>query len=133
MIVDADKAILGRLASRVSRDLLRGQEIVVINIEKSVVSGRPNMVVDRFLEKIHRGDAHKGPFYPKYPDRIFRRMIRSMVPYKKQRGKDALRKLKVYIGNPENLHGERLAKTSEYLRTKYISLHDLSKEIGAHG
>ncbi len=133
MIVDANKAVIGRLAGRVARELLRGQEVIVINIEKSVISGKPNFIVDKFLDKIHRGDPHKGPFYPKYPDKIFRRMVRGMIPYKKQRGREALKNLRVFIGNPENLEGERVAKTAHDLKTKYISLHDLSKEMGAHG
>lgn len=133
MIIDADKAVLGRLASKVAKELLKGQEIVVINIEKSVISGKRNNIVDNFLEKIHRGDPNKGPFYPKYPDKIFRRTVRSMLPYKIQRGREALRRLKVHIGNPENLKGEKVSKTSDELKVKYISLHDLSKEIGAHG
>jgi large subunit ribosomal protein L13 len=133
MIVDADKAILGRLASRVARELLRGQEIIVINIEKAIISGNEDNIADRYLAKIHRGDPHKGPFYPRYPDRIFRRMIRSMLPYKHQRGKEALKLLKIHIGNPENLQGEKIAKTADDLKSKYVSLHELSKRLGAHG
>ena len=133
MIVDGNKAILGRLASRVAKSLLNGEEIVVINIEKAIVSGKPDNVVGRFLAKINRGDPHKGPFYPKYPDRLFRRVVRGMIPYKKQRGKEALKRLKVFIGNPDNLQGEKIAKIVDELKTKYISLHDLSKKLGAHG
>ena len=133
MIVDAHNAVLGRLASKIARELLRGQEIVVINIEKSVVSGKPDVIVDRFLEKLHRGSAHKGPFYPKYPDRMFIRIVRGMIPYKHQRGKEALKRLKVFIGNPENLQGEKVTKTSDNLKAKYLSLHQLTKELGAHG
>jgi len=133
MIVDADKAILGRLASRVAKELLKGQDIVVINIEKAILSGKPSVIFDRFLEKIHRGGPHKGPFYPKYPDMIFRRVVRGMLPYKKQRGKEAFKRLRVHMGNPENLQGEKIAKTSEELKAKYITLHELSKKLGIHG
>jgi len=133
MIVDANNAVLGRLASRVARELLRGQEVVVVNVEKAIISGKESDISERFLAKIHRGDPHKGPFYPKYPDRIFRRMIRSMLPYKSQRGRIALKLLKIHIGNPENLQGEKISKTAHDLKSKHISLHELSKRLGAHG
>jgi large subunit ribosomal protein L13 len=131
MIVDADGAILGRLASKVSKELLKGENIIVINSEKIVVSGNPKAVFKRFHEKRRRGDPHKGPFYPKYPDRIFIRVVRGMLPYKKEKGKKAFRKLKVCIGNPDNLKGEKISKTSDFLNCKFISLEEVCKKLGA--
>jgi len=131
MIIDGDGAILGRLASKVSKELLRGQQIVVINAEKIIVSGNPKAIIKRFMEKREKGSHHKGPFYPRYPDRIFRRVVRGMLPYKRDRGRKAYKRLKVYIGNPDNLKGEKLGKNVDDLRSKYITLKDLSKKLGA--
>ena len=131
MIVNADGAILGRLASKVAKELLRGESIIIVNSEKIVVSGNPNAIFDRFYEKSARGDTFKGPFYPKYPDKVLIRSIRGMLPYKKEKGKNALRKLKVYIGNPDNLKGEKISKTSENLRCKFTTLEQICKELGA--
>jgi len=131
MIINAEKAVAGRLASKIAKELLKGEKIIVINVEKAVVSGRSDNVVDRYLAKIHRGSPHKGPFYPKYPDRILRRMVRGMIPYKSDKGKTALKSLRVYIGNPENLKGEKITRTSDNLRTKYITLEEISKYLGA--
>lgn len=131
MIVDADNAILGRLAAKVAKELLKGEQIIVINSEKTVISGNPKAVVKRFFEKRKKGDPHKGPFYPRYSDRIFKRVVRGMLPYKKDRGRKALRRLKVYVGNPDNLKGKKISKTSEDLRSKYITLEKVCKELGA--
>jgi large subunit ribosomal protein L13 len=131
MIVDAENAILGRLAAKIAKELLKGEQIIVINSEKTVISGNPKAVIKRFFEKRKRGDIHKGPFYPRYPDRIFKRAVRGMLPYKKDRGRKAFRRLKVYIGNPDNLKGEKISKTSEDLRSKHISLEKVCKELGA--
>jgi large subunit ribosomal protein L13 len=131
MIVDAENAILGRLAAKVAKELLKGEQIIVINSEKTVISGNPKAVVKRFFEKRKIGDAHKGPFYPRYPDRIFKRVVRGMLPYKKDRGRKALKRLKIYIGNPDNLKGEKISKTSEDLRSKYITLEQVCKSLGA--
>ncbi|MBW2966273.1 50S ribosomal protein L13 [Candidatus Woesearchaeota archaeon] len=131
MIVNADSAILGRLATKISKELLKGENIVVINSEKIVISGNPKAVFKKFHEKRKIGDPHKGPFYPRYPDRMFKRVVRGMLPYKKERGKKALRKLKVCIGNPDDLKGEKISKTSDDLRSKFITLEQLCKRLGA--
>jgi len=131
MIVDAENAILGRLASKIAKELLRGEQIVVINSEKTIVSGNPKAIKKRFFEKRRKGDVHKGPFYPRYPDKLLRRVVRGMLPYKKQRGMKAMRRLRVYMGNPENLKGEKISKTLDELKSKYITLEDLCKNLGA--
>jgi len=131
MIVDADGAVLGRLAAKVSKELLKNENIVVINSEKIIVSGNPDAIFKSFHQRRDRGDPIKGPFYPRYPDRIFRRTVRGMLPYKKERGRNALRKLKVYMGNPENLKGEKIGKTSDDLRCKFVTLENICKRLGA--
>ena len=131
MIIDATDAVLGRLAARIAKDLLRGETTVVINSEKIVISGDPKAVLKRFAEKRERTDVYKGPFYPRYPDRLLKRTVRGMLPYKKVRGMLAFRKLRVYIGNPDNLKGKTISKTSDDLRFKYITLEKLCRGLGA--
>jgi len=131
MIIDGDGAILGRLAAKIAKELLKGENIIVINSEKIVVSGNPKAVFKRFYEKRKRGDPHKGPFYPRYPDKILKRVVRGMLPYKKERGRKASRKLKVYIGNPDNLKGEKISKTSDDLTCKFVTLGEVCKKLGA--
>jgi len=131
MIVDADGAILGRIASKIAKELLRGEDVIVINSEKIVVSGNPDAVFKRFFEKRERGDVFKGPFYPKYPDKILVRSVRGMLPYKKEKGKRALKKLRVYIGNPDKLKGEKISKTSDDLECKFTNLEHICKKLGA--
>jgi large subunit ribosomal protein L13 len=131
MIVDADGAVLGRVSSKIAKELLKGEMIVVINAEKTVVTGNSDAIFKRYKAKRDRGDPHKGPFYPRYPDRMFRRSVRGMLPYKKDRGEKAFKRLKVFIGNPDNLKGEKIGKTSEDLRCKFVTLGQISKKLGA--
>lgn len=130
MIVDATDAILGRLASKVAKELLKGNQITIINAEKVVVSGNHKASVRRFFEKRKRGDPRKGPFYPKYPEGIVRRVIRGMLPYKKDKGRKAFKRLKVYRDS-HSLKGEKITKTSNELRAKYTILGEICKELGA--
>ena len=132
MIIDATDVVMGRLASTTAKKLLCGEDVIIINAEKAVITGKKKMIFERFLHKRERGDPKKGPFYPRYPDMIVRRVIRGMLPYKKAKGRAALKKLKVYNGNPENFKKvQKLVKNADDLECKYITLQDLSRRMGA--
>ena len=67
---------------------------------------------------------------PILPDDILRRTIRKMLPYKKPKGREAFKRVKVFVGNPKNLPIDE--KISHKLNTnKYITLGELSKHLGA--
>ena len=133
VVIDASDTVLGRLASIVAKKLLLGEEIVIINAEKAIVTGSKEHVLERFMEKRERGDTIKGPFYPVRPDRVLRRAVRGMLPRKKTRGREALKRLKVYIDNPENLQGERIGKGIGEIRCKFMYLGDICKHLGWKG
>ncbi len=104
MIVDAEGSIVGRLASYVAKKALSGEEVIVVNAEKAIISGRKEMVLsqERGKQDIRNlGNPRRGPFHQKRPDRYLRKTIRGMLPYKKARGKEAYRRVMVYIGVPE--------------------------------
>jgi len=132
MIIDATNTILGRLASTTAKKILSGEDVIIINAEKSVITGKKKMVFERFKHKRERGDPKNGPFYPRYPDMILRRVIRGMLPYKKAKGRAALKRLRVYNGNPENFKKiQKIIKSSEELECKYMTLEELSRRMGA--
>lgn len=76
-----------------------------------------------------------GPHYPRYPDRIFRRTVRGMVPHLKTRGKEAFDRLEVFIGTPpeyqeaakQTLDG---AKVRPALRPP-VTLEEITRLLGA--
>ncbi|MCD6477459.1 MAG: 50S ribosomal protein L13 [Candidatus Aenigmarchaeota archaeon] len=129
MIVDATHQILGRISSKIAKKLLDGEEVIVINAEKSIVTGDPDVIMKDFKQKIDRGDPHHGPFYPKTPDGIFRRAVRGMLPYKKPHGREAFKKLKVYVGNPKGLDGKMIAKNKKDIECRYLTLEKISKKL----
>jgi len=134
LVIDANNCIAGRLASYVAKALLKGYRVHVINAEKAVVSGKPERVKQIFFEKVQRGDPYHGPFYPKQPDRIFRRMVRGMLPYKRPNGRKAYKRLRVYIGVPDGLKGReaQIVKSAQNnLKCRWISLGELSVHLGA--
>lgn len=68
---------------------------------------------------------------------ILKRTVRGMLPYKLKRGRDAMSRLRVYVGVPNDLsdsHFEQplTAKVKGEVSANYIELGDLSKRLGAH-
>ena len=106
-VVDASGLILGRAASLIAQKLLRGESIVVVHAERSVLTGERSRVLDFYIANRARGSKRSGPHYPRYPDRIFRRTVRGMLPHLKTRGKIAFDRLEVHIGNPHGLEAAR--------------------------
>ncbi|MDD5416573.1 MAG: 50S ribosomal protein L13 [Candidatus Aenigmarchaeota archaeon] len=132
MIIDADGAILGRLSSKVVKRLLAGEQVVIVNADKAIVSGTPKVTYSIYLQKRQRGDQTKGPFYPKQSDRIVWRTIRGMMPYKKSKGRDAMSRLKIFSDCPKEYNNaEKIVKTKESLKCKYVTLKEISKFLGA--
>ena len=139
VLIDANNKVAGRLASEIAKLLLSGYKVHVFNVEKAIISGKKESIIKEFLKRRQKGDPYKGPFYPKRPDNIFRRMVRGMLPYKKERGKIALKNLKVYIGFPEELKNKMdklidlKVKTADNLICEYLTLEEISKAIGWRG
>ena len=134
-VYDASNKIAGRLATRVAKDLLNGEDVVIVNAEKAVLSGEKEKKYREYKQKVDRGDPIKGPFYPKYPDAMLRRIVRGMLPWHKAKGRSAFKRLRVYIGEPEEF--KKIEKISlkdadaSKLKIKYITLGDLSILLGA--
>lgn len=103
-IIDADGHILGRLATYVAKRALLGDEIIVVNAEKAIISGRKEMVFRQHLDKLkirNKGNYRKGPFHQKRPDKFVRRAIRGMLNHREYRGRQAFERVMVYISVPE--------------------------------
>ena len=107
IIIDATNLILGRLASFAAKQLLAGETVRVINCEKAVISGRKENVFEEYLHRMERGAIRKGPFLIRMPDKIVRRTIRGMLPWKKAKGKELFRKVYCYVGVPEELKDKK--------------------------
>ena len=136
-VVDASNLILGRMASYVAKKALSGNKMVVLNAERAVISGTKARVVARAKEKLKTrtlGSLEKSPTHPRRPDTYVRRVIRGMLPWKKTGGKDAFRRVRVYIGTPAEFEGKPRVRIENAdaakLRVPYIRVAQLSQEIG---
>ncbi len=137
IVVDATNMIMGRLASIVAKRLLMGQKIAIVNAEKVVISGKKKAILEKFLHRLQirtHYNPRKGPFHYRKPDRILRRVIRGMLPYKKPHGREAFKRLRVFIGVPEELKDKPKIQFKEAhvsrLKGRYVELGEVAKEIG---
>lgn len=139
VVVDATNHIAGRLCSYVAKMLLKGDNVVVLNAEKAMLSGEKYSTIRQWHEYLEIGSVVNpihGPFHARRPDTIITRMVRGMVPKRKPKGISAMKRLRVYIGVPKNYEG---VKGKEFEDAKirkpvsyYTSIHDLAKLIGWH-
>jgi large subunit ribosomal protein L13 len=138
-IYDADHMVVGRLASKVAKAALMGDEVVIVNAEKAIITGNRESVIRSFKEKHQIKTSYnprRGPFHHRRPDKLVRRVIRGMLPWPKPRGKKAFKRIKVYIGVPRKYEDKEkiVLESSRYdsLRRRYVTVADLSQELGWH-
>jgi large subunit ribosomal protein L13 len=133
-LINADGLIVGRMASSVAKKLLNGEKVIIVNAEKAVISGKKKSKVAEAKTFLEVGSPKRGPFHYRRPDRILRKTVRGMLPFKQPKGKTALKKLKVFISVPQDLKDQQMATLKEAqaakLKGPYFTLAELAKEIG---
>ena len=136
-IIDGRNAVLGRLGSVVAQRIMDGEEIVVINAEGIVVTGERDMVFADYKARVDRGDTtkRKGPFYPRRADLLFKRSVRGMIPWTTTSGREAYRRLHVYVGTPKQFADAETVKIEDAMKKisgKYTTLGAISKFLGSN-
>ncbi|KKK46445.1 hypothetical protein LCGC14_0575060 [marine sediment metagenome] len=143
-VVDATNKILGRFCSQIAKKALLGDYIVVINAKDAIISGSKRNIHEQFLAKLNISTATnplRGPFHERRPDTFMRRVIKQMLPRKKIRGKEALKRVHVFISDiPERfkIKYQKLKHTEVYnadkkrlsYYNKFITLENLCLRIG---
>ncbi len=138
--IDATDCIAGRMCSQISKLLLKGHRVRVVNAEKTMISGDRYMLINsyrKFLTISSATNPINGPVHPRRPDRILTKMIRGMLPIRKPSGITSFKRLRVYISVPPEL---KEAKIETFNNSKirrphsyYLTLGDVAKEIGWSG
>ena len=103
-VIDGRNLIHGRLASVVAERIMDGEEIVVLNAEAIVIT---------------------GPFYPRRADLLFKRCVRGMIPWTSTSGREAYRRLHVFVGTPKQFQDcekERPEEACRKITGKYTTL-----------
>ena len=143
-LYDATNKILGRFCSQIAKRAILGEYIVIINAKDAIISGTKRDIHEKYLAKLNISTAtnpRKGPFHERRPDTFMRRVIKQMLPRKKLRGKEALKRVNIYITDiPERFKSkyQKLVPTEIYKAdkkrlsyyNKFITLDNLCQRIG---
>lgn len=134
-VIDATDAIAGRLASTVAKMAMQGETVRIVNCEKAIISGDRKAVIKEYTHDIQRGHPLSGPYVPRRADMLLRRIIRGMIPYRKEPGRKAFARIKTFLGLPDEFKGKTEVIKEVLLSNtniiKFITLGELSKRIGA--
>jgi len=130
-IIDANGAIFGRLCSYVAKRALEGEEIIIVNSEKAVISGNKKEIIERYKNiRAKGGHSQKGPKYSKVSYKMLKRGIRGMLPdHRKGQGKLALKRITCHNKVPEEFKDKKIIKIKNKIPQKYIELEELSQRI----
>jgi large subunit ribosomal protein L13 len=129
------------MATRIAKLLMEGWEVKVINAEKAVLSGDPRMVVRGYQilldVKVHTNPYRNKIKRPRTPIGIIKDAVKGMLPKHNARGREALRRLKVYIGEPEDVPKEEAIRFPDAdavrLSGKYITVGEVARRMGWKG
>ena len=132
-VIDGRGCILGRVASAVADRALDGERIALVHAEEMIVTGDERDVIARYKQRTDLG-SDRGPMYPKRPDGIVKRAIRGMLPHTRPRGREALERVRVYVGNPYEDDGEVIEGTSldRLSNIRFVELGEVSEHLGAN-
>ena len=140
VVVDATNCIAGRMCSHVSKLLLQGNRVAIVNAEKAMLSGNRYKTIDSYKEHLGINSVTNpihGPFHPRRPDTILSKMVRGMVPKRKPDGISAFKRLRVYMGVPEGMKSAKMESFDDSKITKpesyYVSIAEVAKQIGWKG
>ena len=133
-VVNGEGLILGRMCSKIAKRLLNGEQIIIVNAEKIVISGKKRQKVAEAHKFLEVGAPERGPFHSRRPDRIVRKTVRGMVPWRLPKGKNAYKRLKVFMGVPEELKDQPMETVDQANAAKltgpHFTLGELAIEIG---
>jgi len=138
MILNAENKVFGRLASISAQQAMDGEEVIIVNAEKAIITGKKEFILKKFKTRIDltvKGNPEKGAAkYSRTPDRILRRAIRGMLPFKSARGRAAFKRVRVFIGAPKELENQKFFSPKEFKakkRRNFVVLGEVCKLLGA--
>ena len=131
-IYNGEGMILGRLATRVAKEALLGEEVVVVNCDKIIISGTKVNTFKREKERrLRKGYPLKSAKFTRLPERVVRRSIRGMLPWKQARGKEAFKRIMCFRDVPANVADKEMITTEDKLPTlRFTTVGEVCRWLG---
>lgn len=127
-IIDGENAVMGRIASFSAKELLKGEEIIIVNCQKVIITGNREKIEEDFkIKRSRHGHSQKGPLHHKDSEKIVKRAVRGMLPnFRFGKGRESFKRLKCYNKIPEEFKEKELIKMSQD-KIKYIKVGELKR------
>ncbi len=128
-VINGKGIAMGRLGSYVAKELLKGEEISIVNCEDIIITGNKKTTEKDFLEKRGRvGAGQRGPKHSKTSEKIVKRSIRGMLPeHRFGRGREAFKKLRCYNKIPKEMEGKEIIELKKEKKIKPHKVKEFSK------
>ena len=128
-VIDGKNAVLGRLASYVAKESLKGEEVSIVNCGEIIITGNKKfMEQDMQKRREMIGSGQKGPHISRTSEKIVKRAIRGMLPdHREGRGKEAFKRIKCYVGVPPEFKDSKKMTFDDQDKLKYIYVRELTK------
>jgi len=97
-VIDGTNLIMGRLCARVSKDLLKGEQVTITNPDKIIISGGIDFVAAKYTQRRdmqNKATPEHTPKWPRPPNMLLRKIMSGMMPKKTSRGRQALKRLRI--------------------------------------
>lgn len=136
MIVNANENVAGRLASKVAKAIVKGEKVTVINAQDLVLVGNKESILEKFTMKVDAAvlsNPHYGPKYDRVPSKMFRRMVRNMLPTKKRAKDRMIKQLRVFNASAKGIDAKEAIVFEDIKfnhRNNYMTLKDLALLLG---
>lgn len=134
--LDATGAVIGRICTYAAKQALLGNTVNILNAEKAIMSGSMEYNYDRYHHLIKEtGQTRKGPYIPRLSDRFVKRLVRGMLPYKRQRGAEAYKRIMCHLSVPTEFKDKKLiiykpSIKENILAIKHVTVQELCKKLG---
>jgi large subunit ribosomal protein L13 len=128
-IIDGTNATLGRLASYVAKEAMKGEEVAIVNCGQVIITGNKVNIKKELEERRTKvGSGQKGPKVSRTAEKIVKRAIRGMLPnHRMGRGKEALKRIKCYVGVPEQFQNKEKITSGKQKKLKFSRVEDFAK------
>lgn len=136
MIVDGKGLVAGRLASKVAKAAIKGENVTVVNAEQIVMVGNKDSIIAKFKTRTQArvlSNPHYGPKYSRIPSKIFRRSVRGMLPNKNTTAERLLKRIEVFNAVPKELANEKMQTFDDIKyneRHKAMTLKEIASLLG---
>lgn len=129
-IIDGSGLVMGRLASYTAKELLKGEEIAIVNCSEVIITGNKKTMEKEFFEKRSRfGSSQKGPKHHRTSEKIVKRAIRGMLPnHREGRGRIAFKNVKCYNLLPKEFENKKFVKIEQVTKIKINKVKELTKQ-----